>query len=185
MRLIRRQIEAASEMGIDWRSVIDCLRPVIPQMWQSLPRDEQKRFLRHARAYWDVHRHRIAPEIADLLSDMMTERQVLVHRGRISGHLEDGRIAWITYRQRGAGTKTLRVHRAINCTGSETDCRRIDDFLIASLLVQGLARPDPLFLGLESDEQGALVDYTGVPANSLFTIGPTRKGCLWETYCSA
>jgi len=73
------------------------------------------------------------------------------------------------------------VHRVINCTGSETDCRRIDDSLITSLFVQGFARPDPLFLGLDVDCNGALVDYKGVPSHALFAIGPTRKGCLWET----
>ena len=47
--------------------------------------------------------------------------------------------------------------------------------------MQGLARPDPLFLGLDVDPQGALIDYKGKPSPSLFTIGPTRKGQLWET----
>jgi uncharacterized NAD(P)/FAD-binding protein YdhS len=37
----------------------------------------------------------------------------------------------------------------INCTGSENDRRRTDQTLISSLFAQGLARPDPLFLGLE------------------------------------
>jgi uncharacterized NAD(P)/FAD-binding protein YdhS len=31
------------------------------------------------------------------------------------------------------------------------------------------------------DEHGAMVDYQGVASHSLFAIGPTRKGCLWET----
>ena len=77
--------------------------------------------------------------------------------------------------------KRLHAHRVINCTGSETDCRRIDDSLITSLFVQGLARPDPLFLGLDVDRNGALIDYQGRPSLSLFTIGPTRKAHLWET----
>jgi uncharacterized NAD(P)/FAD-binding protein YdhS len=69
----------------------------------------------------------------------------------------------------------------INCTGSETDCRRIDDSLITSMFVQGFARPDPLFLGLDVDEDGSLTDYKGMPSHRLYAIGPTRKGCLWET----
>jgi uncharacterized NAD(P)/FAD-binding protein YdhS len=31
------------------------------------------RFLRHLRSHWEVHRHRLAPEIADVLSDMKAE----------------------------------------------------------------------------------------------------------------
>jgi uncharacterized NAD(P)/FAD-binding protein YdhS len=182
LRLIREQVEVAAEKGIDWRSVVDSLRAVTPQIWQSLPVSEQRRFLRHARPYWDIHRHRLAPEIADIFSDMEAEGQVRFHTGRVTRYAEDGNLAEIVYQERGSDTsKRLHAHRVINCTGSETDCRRIDDSLITSLFVQGLARPDPLFLGLEVDAHGALIDHLGKPSRVLFTIGPTRKGHLWET----
>jgi uncharacterized NAD(P)/FAD-binding protein YdhS len=182
LRLIREQVRSASTKGVDWRSVIDSLRPVVQQIWRSLPVREQKKFLRHLRSYWETHRHRLAPEIADVLSDMRAEGQVLLYTGRITRYLERNDAAEISYRERGVGSqKVLRVDRVINCTGSETDCRRIDDSLITSLFVQGFARPDPLFLGLDVDEHGAIVDYQGTPSHSLFAIGPTRKGCLWET----
>jgi uncharacterized NAD(P)/FAD-binding protein YdhS len=113
---------------------------------------------------------------------METEGQIRFHTGRITSYSEDHDLAEIVYRERGATTeKRLHAHRVINCTGSETDCRRIDDSLITSLFVQGLARPDPLFLGLDVDPQGALIGYKGRPSLSLFTLGPTRKGQLWET----
>ena len=182
LRLIRAQVQAAAEKGIDWRGVIDSLRPVTQDIWRSLPLEEQKRFLRHARVYWDVHRHRLAPEIGDILADMQTEGQVRLHTGAIIRYSEDHDDAEIHYWDRESRTeKALRAHRVINCTGSETDCRRIDDSLITSLFVQGLARPDPLFLGLDVDEHGALTDYKGTPSHLLYAIGPTRKGCLWET----
>jgi uncharacterized NAD(P)/FAD-binding protein YdhS len=182
LRLIRVQVQAAAEKGIDWRGVIDSLRPVTQDIWRSLPLEEQKRFLRHARVYWDVHRHRLAPEIGDILADMQTEGQVRLHTGAIIRYSEDHDDAEIHYWDRESRTeKALRAHRVINCTGSETDCRRIDDSLITSLFVQGLARPDPLFLGLDVDEHGALTDYKGTPSHLLYAIGPTRKGCLWET----
>jgi len=182
LRLIRAQVQAAAEKGIDWRGVIDSLRPVTQDIWRSLPLEEQKRFLRHARVYWDVHRHRLAPEIGDILADMQTEGQVRLHTGAIIRYSEDHDDAEIHYWDRESRTeKALRAHRVINCTGSETDCRRIDDSLITSLFVQGLARPDPLFLGLDVDEHGALTDYKGTSSHLLYAIGPTRKGCLWET----
>ena len=180
--LIRRQVQDAAEKGINWRSVIDCLRPVTQDIWRSLPLAEQKRFLRHARVYWDVHRHRVAPEIADILADMQSEGRVRLHRGAITRYSEDHGRAEIQYwDQESRSRKKLRVDRVINCTGSETDCRRIDESLITSLFVQGFARPDALFLGLEVDDDGALIDYKGVPSQVLYAIGPTRKGSLWET----
>ncbi len=206
LRVIRREVQAAAQQGIDWRAVIDSLRPVTQDIWRSLPLEEQKRFLRHARVYWDVHRHRVAPEIGDILADMQAEGQVRLHTGTVIrysegrdegrnlarnlGRNEDRNLdrnldrghAEIHYwdRERQTG-KTVRVHRVINCTGSETDCRRIDESLFISLFVQGFARPDPLFLGLDVDEHGALTDYKGMSSHPLYAIGPTRKGCLWET----
>jgi uncharacterized NAD(P)/FAD-binding protein YdhS len=182
VRLIREQVDLAAEQGIDWRSVVDSLRPVTPQIWQSLPVSEQRRFLRHVRPYWDIHRHRLAPEIADIFADMEAEGQIRFHTGRIMCYAEDRNLGEIVYQERGTSTeKRLHAHRVINCTGSETDCRRIDDSLIVSLFAQGLAHPDALFLGLDVDAHGALIDYEGKPSRSLFTIGPTRKGQLWET----
>jgi uncharacterized NAD(P)/FAD-binding protein YdhS len=182
LRLIRDQVDAAAEKQVDWRSVVDSLRPVTQRIWQSLPVHEQRRFLRHARSQWDIHRHRLAPEIADIFYDMEADGQIRFHTGRITRYSEDHGLAEIVYQERGATTeKRLHAHRIINCTGSETDCRRIDDSLITSLFVQGLARPDPLFLGLDVDVQGALIDSKARPSRSLFTIGPTRKGQLWET----
>jgi uncharacterized NAD(P)/FAD-binding protein YdhS len=182
LRLIRDQINLAAEYGVDWRSIIDSLRPVTQEIWQTLPTDEKRRFLRHLRSYWEVHRHRLAPEIADVLSDMKAEGQVHIYAGRIIRYSEHGDVAKVSYRERAGGRKrTLKVNRVVNCTGSETDCRRIDDSLITSLFAQGLARPDPLFLGLDADEHGALADYNGTPSSSLFAVGPTRKGSLWET----
>jgi uncharacterized NAD(P)/FAD-binding protein YdhS len=186
LQVIRREVQAAAQKGIDWRAVIDGLRPVTQDIWRSLPLEEQKRFLRHARVYWDIHRHRVAPEIADILADMQAEGQVRLHTGTVMRYSEDrnqGRgHSEIHYWDRESQTgKMVRVNRTINCTGSETDCRRIDESLIISLFVQGFARPDPLFLGLDVDEGGALTDYKGMSSHPLYALGPVRKGCLWKT----
>jgi uncharacterized NAD(P)/FAD-binding protein YdhS len=182
LRSIRDQVQAASEKGIDWRCVFDSLRPVTQNIWRSLPPQEQRRFLRHARAYWDVHRHRVAPEIGDVLADMQAEGQVRLYTGTVTGYSEGQRHAKILYWDRKSRTgKILYAARVINCTGSESDCRRIDESFIVSLLVQGFTRPDHLFLGLDVDEHGALLDSEGAASHPLYAIGPTRKGCLWET----
>jgi len=182
MRLVRAQVAAAAEKGFDWRAVLDTLRPATPEIWQSLPLAERKRFLRHARVYWDIHRHRAAPEIADILADMQAEGRVRLHTGILKRYFRLAEGAKVKFRDRQTGKReTLQVNRVINCTGSETDCRRIDDPLITSLLVQGLARPDPLFLGLDMDKHGGLINYKGDASRILYAMGPLRKGSLWET----
>ncbi|MFN6567873.1 hypothetical protein [Dendronalium sp. ChiSLP03b] len=70
--MVRQELRQAQ----DWRTVIDAIRPVTQQLWQALPFNEQKRFLRHIKAYWEVHRHRIAEGIADILDAAMESGQL-------------------------------------------------------------------------------------------------------------
>jgi uncharacterized NAD(P)/FAD-binding protein YdhS len=178
-RLVRQQVRDASG---DWRAVIDSMRPFTQDIWKSLPENEQRRFLRHVRPYWEVHRHRIAPEIGGLIGYQLANHQIQAHAGRVTNFQEDGGGVTVTYKDRKSGKEEhLRVDRVINCTGPETDCRRLDDPLLTSLWIQRMARPDRLFLGLDVDENGALIDAQGEPSKFLFAVGPSRKGSLWET----
>jgi uncharacterized NAD(P)/FAD-binding protein YdhS len=182
LRLVRDQVRAASEAGVDWRAVIDTLRPVTQKIWQSLPFDERRRFLRHVRSYWEVHRHRIAPEIGDALASLIHDRQASLYAGRITSYREFQDYVEVGLSDRKSRSqRVLRVDRVLNCTGPESDCRRMNDPLIKSLLAQGLARPDELSLGLDADLNGALLDASGNPSDFLYVIGPARKGRLWET----
>jgi uncharacterized NAD(P)/FAD-binding protein YdhS len=182
VRLVRDQIRAASAAGCDWRPVVDALRSVTPVIWRSLPVKERKRFLRHVRPYWEVHRHRIAPEIDDTVSRLLLDGQATLYAGRVTTYRESSGHVEVVLRERKTRTqRSLRVDRVINCTGPETDCRRMEDSLIKSLLAQGLARPDDLFLGLDVDSEGAMINSSGTPSDSIYAIGPARKGCLWET----
>jgi uncharacterized NAD(P)/FAD-binding protein YdhS len=182
LRLVRAQVRAASEGDGDWREVIDALRPVTQQIWQSLPLCERKIFLRHVRPYWEVHRHRIAPQIGDAIAQLVDSGKATVHAGRLTVYREFSDHAEVGWRDRQTQShRLLRVDRVINCTGPETDCRHINDPLIKSLLAQGLARPDRLSLGLDVDTNGALLDFAGTPSTSLYAIGSLRKGSLWES----
>ena len=182
LRLIRAHVEVAENSGSGWRAVIDSLRPFTQAIWRALPSAEQRRFLRHVRPYWEVHRHRVAPEIGVPLATQIQNGQVETHAGRITAYSEDVDGVGVTYCDRSTGEiKSLRVARVINCTGPEADCRRIENPLLTNLLRQKAVRPDPLFLGLDTAEDGALIDGRGEPSDFLYSLGPSRKGGLWES----
>ncbi|MGB9491823.1 MAG: FAD/NAD(P)-binding protein [Terriglobales bacterium] len=182
VRLIRRQIKAAESEGSDWRAVMDSLRPLTQEIWRTLPRPEQRRFLRHLRTYWEVHRHRIAGQIANRLALQLQSGQIQMHAGRIMEYREDSAGVEISYRARKHGeTVRLHVDRVVNCTGPESNYRRVNSPLLQDLMNKGLARPDELSLGLDVSGDGALVDAQGKPSDFLYTLGPLRKGNLWET----
>jgi uncharacterized NAD(P)/FAD-binding protein YdhS len=181
-RLVRRQIHLAQTQGNDWRAVIDSLRPFTQQIWKLLPTVEKRRFLRHLRPYWEVHRHRVAPEIGSLLAYQLVNKNIQIHAGRVTDYHESDRAVEIIYHDRASGQEVrLRVDRVINCTGPETDCRKFDSPLLRNLREQGLIRPDELYLGLDATDDGALIHAQDESSDSLYTVGPTRKGQLWET----
>jgi uncharacterized NAD(P)/FAD-binding protein YdhS len=118
LRLIRTQGEAAEKAGSGWRAVMDSLRPFTQEIWRSLSFKEGRRFLRHVRPYWDVHRHRIAPAIGARIASQIQDGQIEIHAGRIKAYAEDIDGVDVTYRDRESGQlERLRVDRVINCTG--------------------------------------------------------------------
>lgn len=182
LRCIRSEVQTAALLGYDWRSAIDSLRPITQQLWQQLGRAEQRRFLRHATPYWDVHRHRIAPEMGDVVGEMLESGQLTITAGRIQDYqaVPDG-VA-VTVRDRQTQTnRVLQVSRAVNCTGVQIDYRQLPQSPIANLRAQGLIRPNDIGLGLDTAADGAVLDARGNPSSLLYTLGTPRRGDLWET----
>jgi uncharacterized NAD(P)/FAD-binding protein YdhS len=157
-----------------WRSAVDGLRPHSIALWRGLSEAEQRRFLRHLRPWWDVHRHRIAPQVAARIAAMRETGRLEVVAGRIA-RVEGGAV---TIARRGGGELTRRFAAAINCTGPEGAIGRVGDPLIRSLLASGRARPDRLGLGLEVDGESRVVGSGASPA--LYAVGPLTKGAFWE-----
>ena len=182
MRYIRREVARAHGEGFDWRDVIDALRPHTQRLWQRLPQAERQRFLRHLRAYWEVHRHRMAPEIAARIDDLRQSGQLEIRAGTIKSY--DGRKEAIAVRFRARGTITdARIvgDWLINCAGPTLDFRGVRNPLVRSLLKQGLAFPDPLGLGLRVARDLRLIRADGRANDRLFAVGPVTKGTFWET----
>src|SRR5439155_10226278 len=111
-RWLRRR---AAEVG--WRAAVDSLRPHTQALWQSLEPEQQRRFLRHTRAWWDVHRSRIAPEVAKTVARLIGEGRLEVMAGRIIS-ARDGDALEVDIRRRGASaSQSMRFAYAFNCTG--------------------------------------------------------------------
>ena len=179
---VRKQIDRAIEEGYDWRTVIDALRPQTQTLWQNLPLAEKQRFLRHVRAYWECHRHRMAPSIAQQIEAWLKDGVVQLHAARIQTCNEDATGVNVVMRKRGkANLQTLQVQAVINCTGPECNYRKSSHPLIMNLLNAELVHPDSLHLGLDVASNGALITAEGNPSTQLYTLGSLKKGLLWET----
>ena len=142
---------------------------------------ERSRFLRHVRPYWEVHRHRSAPQPSAAIRGAIDEGRLSVSAGRITRFLEDETGVDVLFRPRGsARTTAVRVERVVNCTGPAADLRQVREPLMEDLYARGLARRDPLSLGLETADDFALLDAHHKPSKVLYMVGPMLKGKYWE-----
>lgn len=181
MRAIRASAKSGMGDGAPWQWTMDGLRPHGQRFWRSLDDDEQRRFLRHVQRYWDIHRHRIAPEVAIGIDALRQSRQLTVHAGRVAA-IDSGPTGFDgAWRPRGiATTKHMRVQRVIACAGIETRLQYMPSPLLAALAARGTITPDPHELGLAVDDAGALVSAAGIPQPHLLAIGSARIGHDWE-----
>ena len=177
--LVRAVRERSSEVG--WRAAIDELRPHTQHLWRRHDEAEQRRFLRHLRPYWDVHRHRLAPQVARQLEELEGAGRLRFVAGKVvDAEAVDGR-AKIHWRPRhGDLLETMDADRVIACTGPEGALARADHPLLRDLVEQGRLRSDAHQLGLAVDRTGRTIAASGAPQDDLFAVGPITKGEAWE-----
>jgi uncharacterized NAD(P)/FAD-binding protein YdhS len=165
----------------DWRLVVDSIRPITQMMWAAADADKRARFLRHLRPFWDVHRHRLAPAVADRIDALVASGQLSFHAGKIAGVAVEPDALAVSWLPRGAADLvTTHAARMVNCTGPQGDLLRSSDPLVRRLLAAGRIRPDVLRLGLDIDRDGHVVDAQGRASEHVLAIGPMTRGDLWE-----
>lgn len=151
-------------------------------LWRHWSLDQRASFLRHARAFWDVHRHRLSPQVAQEIVRLRAEGGLRVLAGKLDriDQLSGGGVG-VAWRPRGeTQIWRLEVDKVVNCTGPSTDLERSTEPLISALAKQGLIRADPLRLGLDVDADHRVRDSQGRSQRTLFAVGPITRGALWE-----
>jgi uncharacterized NAD(P)/FAD-binding protein YdhS len=177
----RRKIEAHVAEGGDWRGAIDAIRPHTQRLWRELPLESRRRFLEHARAWWDVHRHRTAPEVETRIGEVLATGRLSVISGKLATVTPDQGSMRVSYRKRGQSELSeLQVGAIVDCTGIVKDPGASNNAAVRSLLDHGLARIDPLRIGIEVTPDCAIVDQHGSPSRRLYAIGPLTRAAFWE-----
>lgn len=176
-----RRIRARSE-EIGWRGAVHELRTITQDIWRSAPDAERRRFLRHLRPWWDVHRHKIAPAIFDRIEALQQAGKLVVGAAKLVSAEAAGDHALVKVRARGSeSVETFRAARILNCTGPETDIVRSGEPLLTDLLDAGRLRQDPHRIGIDVDRDCRVLDSGGTASESLYAIGPVTRGTFWES----
>ena len=179
-RLRRFRAEVVASGG-DWRAALQQVREAMPALWRVAPRRMKRRFLRHLRAYWDVHRHRVPAETGKKIETLRQRKRLGIRAGRIveTRRIKDGIV--VAWRARGSDAVHEDLYDAvINVTGPDGDPTRSTCPLVKSLVDQALCEPDGLGLGWGTDPDGRLIDANGSAHGVLYYIGPLLRARHWE-----
>lgn len=177
---VRRALRQDAQCGLTWHAVFDRLRAQGPAIWAALPEPERRRFLRHLRALWDVHRFRIAPQTHE--ANLALQRQGrLVHlAGRIT-KLRPGPVLELRLTERHSRLSLpLQADRVILATGPAHGTVISANPVLASLADLGLLKADALGLGLATSAEGLALPVSGAPDGSLMIAGPLARGTVGE-----
>lgn len=172
LRKLRAEIAQAERQGGSWRDVFTALREQSGALWSKLSVAEKQRFIRHAKCFYDAHRYRMAPDVAERIDAARQRGQVEIVAARLRGVRREAGGLSVDYLPRGGSqTERRRFDAIVNCTGPRPALRPDPTHFLGALIVRGLAYPDPLGLGLVVDRNGRVY---GISRN-LFALGPLTR----------
>src|SRR5262249_41250362 len=127
-----RSIQKA--VNLPWSCIADQVRPQCEKIWNSWSEQDRKRFLRHAKSYWEIIRHRVPGSIHQELNEAIAARELQVLSGRIVSVHESGDRIQVTFSDRRTNKlQHLSVDWIILATGAP-----IDQELVRSSKLQGI-----------------------------------------------
>jgi uncharacterized NAD(P)/FAD-binding protein YdhS len=178
--LMRQVRQAAGGRAERWPAVLESLRPHIPDLWQRMPEPDQRAFLRHVARHWEVNRHLMPPATTARITTLRLTGQLVVHRGLVlAARQHQGRVRAVTVTA--CGASELDGDWLVSAAGGTTDITTAASPLLRGLFAGGLARPDPLRLGVDAGRDGAVLGRDGQPTGFLYAIGPPLRGVRYET----
>lgn len=181
LRLFRAEIARAQAAGLDWRDVWAAFRAQTPEAWQALDARGRGQFLRHLLPYWDVHRHRAAPQARAVLEEDLVSGRLNQAAGRVLSVNAEPGLLQLLWRRRGA-TDVERFDAAciVNCSGPSSAIDARSSPLLWRLQQSERLQPCAHGLGLQVDEAYRIRDASGRGQAGLFYLGPHLRAQRWE-----
>jgi uncharacterized NAD(P)/FAD-binding protein YdhS len=176
LRACRDLARDVERMGGDWREAIAFIRAQAPAIWRRMPNAERRRFVRHVQVHWDIHRHRMPPQLTERMETLRRSGKLNIGAGSIEKVVAKDTCLRVSWRPRGGhATAHMTVDMVVNATGPNYNIERSQDPLINSLRSAGLVTPDSLNLGIRTAQFGACVDAAGHISERLFYLGPMLR----------
>ncbi len=146
----------------EWRAVVDSVRPHTALLWQRLTTRDQQRFMRRLMSFWNVHRHRMAPEIA----------------AQVQAEMAAGTLRIVRNKKMETVIDALNPSKIINCTGPKMNVAKSAKPLLKQALADGMIEQHATKAGMAVDP-----DYRawGAAYPHLSVVGPLMTGQFLES----
>lgn len=162
-------------------NLLDVMRPKISTIWKKWDSNDQLRFLKHIRPFWETFRHRIPVESMKMISSLMNEGKLNFIKARIKRSiLENNKLILIT-KENGKNQNIYQFDRIINCTGPDTKLKQVKSSLYVNLIQKKYLKSATNGIGFKTISGGRVVSITDEPVENLYALGPLRKNELWES----
>ena len=138
-------------------------------------------FLRHLLPYWDVHRHRAAPQARSVLEEDLAGGRLRQAAGRLVSVTAQSGLLRLAWRPRGtAHIEHFDAARVVNCSGPSSTIDAGASPLLWRLQQAGRLTPCPHGLGLQVDESYRICAASGRGQPGLHYLGPHLRAQRWE-----
>lgn len=172
-----RYVRHAMQQANDWRAAIDALRPHTQALWLRLSAADQKSFVRRLLSIWNVHRHRMAPEIAAVITQetMQQTLRLLAAKKMRAETTEKGLEITLTTQD---GTESFMPSRVMNCTGGQLSLAQSSNPLLKQALADDVLEAHANGLGVAVDPA---YRAWGAAHPNLYVIGSWMTGQFLES----
>ena len=179
--IVQQHCDRLKQMSQNSAIAIDKLRPHTQRLWRNLSTDDKKKFLTNDAAVWNVTRHRIAVSIHNKVTDALDAGRLKVVAGTIERLVPGEQRIDVMLRDADGSELVQSGDLVINCTGPQSHFSQTGLPLFDNLLAKGMVCSDDIDLGIQVDDDFAVIDNEGHSSSGLYAIGPLLKGTLWET----
>lgn len=179
LRTLRADVRRAEAGGGNWFETFGDLRDSVWEVWPALPPAEKRRFLRHVRVWYDVHRFQLPPQVEAYIAEAETAGQLSFEAAFCVAAESEGDALSITLRPRGGGECRREMFDAVvNCTGPGMRPDRSGNPLVRDLVARGYAAPHQVGIGFGVDGACRAIDADGRPDRHLRIVGPLTYGAF-------
>ncbi|UVK55324.1 FAD/NAD(P)-binding domain-containing protein [Mesorhizobium sp. AR02] len=181
LKIIRATLAAAREANVNWQSVFDQLRLQGPALWAALTPPERAKLVRQLRVFWDVHRFRIAPQVAAVLDRRHAAGTFDTIAARLVASNDEGENLAVSFQRRGqTRIETARFDAVINTTGPAHGQALQLNPALRSLAEVGLIKVDAYGLGIATSLDSRAIGRDDRAVTALFVAGPLARGTFGE-----